>query len=71
MTYSKLMEIKTVNPVAVKGIYTCLEMLTAANRADLHSWWCSLLYKPNGDVHYPMWDAATLHVLENDCIYNA
>jgi hypothetical protein len=62
------MENETVNPVP--GIYTCLEMLTAANRADLHDWWCSLLYKPNGDIHYPMWDAATLRVLENDLIYN-
>jgi hypothetical protein len=59
-----------MNKETVSSIYTCLEMLTAANRADLHDWWCSLLYAPNGDIHYPMWDAATLRVLENDLIYN-
>jgi hypothetical protein len=54
----------------VKNIYTCLEMLTAANRDDLHSWWCSLLYAPNGDINYPMWSTLTLVTLENDVIYN-
>ena len=62
------MENETINPVP--GIYTCLNMLTAAGRDDLHSWWCNLLYAPNGDINYPMWDAATLRVLENDLIYN-
>jgi hypothetical protein len=45
-------------------------MLTAANRADLHSWWCNLLYAPNGDINYPMWSTLTLVTLENDVIYN-
>ena len=54
----------------VKGIYTCLEMLTAAGRDDLHDWWCTLLYAANGDVHYTMWSAFTLGSLENDVIYH-
>jgi len=53
----------------VKGIYTCLEMLTAAGRDDLHDWWCSLLYAANGDINYAAWTVTTLNFLENDVIY--
>ena len=52
------------------GIYTCLEMLLVSNREDLHAWWCNLLYKTDGGIHYPMWSEYWLQIIENDVIYN-
>ena len=55
----------------VTSIYTCLEMLRAANRADLADWWCNLLYTETGDIHYPMWTESYLSIIENDVIHHA
>ena len=54
----------------VSGIYTCLEMLTASGREDLHAYWCNLLYTDNGDCWLPGWSEDKLRVMENDLIYN-
>ena len=53
------------------NMYTCLEMLTASGREDLHAWWCNLLYKDNGDINNLMWTEYWLAIVENDLIYNA
>ncbi len=59
-----------MNKETVASIYTCLEMLRVANREDLAAWWCNLLYKDNGDIHYPMWSESYLSIIENDLIHN-
>ena len=52
------------------GIYTCLEMLRAADRLDLVEYWCNFLYTQDGDCHLPAWSEDKLRVMENDVIYN-
>ena len=52
------------------GIYTCLEMLRAADRSEIADWWCGLLYYPNGDLDNSSWSESLLSIMENDCIYN-
>ena len=58
-----------INPTAVQGIYTCLEILRLESE-ELHAWWCNLLYCHDGEPNYRVWDEHHLAILENDLIYN-
>jgi hypothetical protein len=60
-----------MNKETVTGIYTCLEMLRAADKLDLVEYWCNFLYDVNGNCWLPAWTEDKLRVMENDVIHYA